>query len=382
MWNKPMREIHFFKIIVFIFISLLGLASMTSEAKEYDYTVEAGYPLNYPMQYSYNNYLTDAKGNRLLNFFPAGGGATYFGSGTQATLASERNPLPHGIHVQWFSVVENCFWEGDYVFNQNILNNLTHYTVLDILNRSTDRFTDIFGFTVYVAPGGLVSVWVSGGGEKFLVAQFQAKKMVVEPQWEVFYKSTQYSWYMPREEFRTFMMEGMDDYIKKSFKGKAERFNTVQTGTLTSIPWQAAMKTYPWYLTINDPYFTLRDYVANYVNGEFKYTYFDDNQLAKNRAVPYQISYYYQEKQNNNKLTRGMITFDADEIMQGFKKMNLTPPLDAPINLYLDFNDKSLSAYLVKGNQKLELTKISAERPDLYNAGVDEPWPEQIKRYK
>lgn len=144
------------------------------------------------------------------------------------------------------------------------------------------------------------------------------------------------------------------------------------------------MKTYPWYLSINEPYFTLRDYFTNYTNGETKYTYFNDNQLAKNRAVPYELTIYYQEKQNNNKLERADVIFDADEIMQAFKKMNLTPPLEAPINLYLDFKPdyKRLDAYLVKGNQRIELKKGSAKRPDLYNAGVNEPWLEQVKRYK
>lgn len=144
------------------------------------------------------------------------------------------------------------------------------------------------------------------------------------------------------------------------------------------------MKTYSWYLAINDQYFTLRDYRADYVNGEIKYTYFDMDQLVNNRAVPYEISFYYQEKQNNNKLERADIYFDSDEIMQAFREIALTPPLESPIKLYIDFKPSydSIFAYLIKGNKKIELKKIDAKRPDLYNASINTPWPEQVKRYK
>lgn len=371
---------------VFFIVYILGVFIMTVEAKNYHYSINAGNPTNYPMQYDfYNNYFFDEKKNRFLNFYPAGGGESYWGTGSQSTLLSENNPLPYGVHVQWFSVVENVFWEGEYVFNQSLFNSLKNYTVLNILNRQVLPFKASFDFVINIVPGGMVTIWIKGGGEQLLLGTFQAKRINQEPSWESFYRSTQLSYYMGREEYRRFKIDGSKKYIQESFNNVSERFNTEQpSGQLTSIPWQKTMKTYSWYLAINDQYFTLRDYRADYVNGELKYTYFDMDQLVNNRAVPYEISFYYQEKQNNNKLERADIYFDSDEIMQAFREIALTPPLETTIKLYIDFNPsyESIFAYLVKGNKKIELDKITAKRPDLYNSSVNIPWPEQVNRYK
>lgn len=328
-------------------------------AKDYQYSVHVGAPDSYDMLYDFdNNYLTDQNGKVLLHFACTGGSpASGWGMGQQATLLSEVNPLPHGIHVRWFSVAENQFWEGTYQFNYQFLDRLTRYTVNNILYRTQKGFTEYFNFVVYVVPGGMVNVWVTSTGEQYLIAQFQAKK-VEESNWDDFSKKVLVGRDISRQ-----------DYIKQSLvhPSMSQTKQELEKGKpLNASFWQKLMKTYQWQLIINKD-FILTDYLAWYVNGEKFFTYQNDNQLSQKRAVPYDFSFYFEDK--NKELHRFDLTIDQQEIVQGFERIALTPPLDTPINLCIEITPdlKGLSAFLVKGNTKLELHKMKGQYPELYN---------------
>lgn len=371
-------------------LGFLGGYSMNSEAKDYSYGINGGSPNRYPAIYDFNgNYFTDNKGGVLLPFVPSGN-AMYWGGGSQATLASERNPMPYGIKVRWFSVAENIFWEGSHTFDQKILKGLTHYRTDDILYRRQKNFVDSMDFTVYVTPGGLVTVWVSGAGENILLAQFYAKKIQQEPDWDSFYRTTidGRGESEAREEYVKDYLKRQKSYIQKALNGKAEFFDDTQPEgkPLTATPWLRLMKTYDWYLSVNDQYFTLRDYRVYYVNAESRFIYSGDNQLVKARPVPSLLNFFFQNKQNQNTPERINIEFDVDEIMQAFAELSLTPPLDKPINLYMEIKPdlSDLKAYAIKGDKKILLKKASPELVDLYDGGydVDIPWPEQTKNWR
>lgn len=161
-------------IFVLLIILLSLIKESTAMTKEYRYFIDLGAPEAYEVLFDFDsNYLTNQQGDILLPFAVFGGSpCRRWGMGQQATSLSERNPLPAGIKVRWFSVTENQFWEGECLFNQQLLENLTHYTVDNLLYRKKDKFSDYMGITVYVVPEGLVTVWINGGygAEQFLLA--------------------------------------------------------------------------------------------------------------------------------------------------------------------------------------------------------------------
>lgn len=386
----PIKKQIYSIFILFLIIVFLGSHSMTSEAKDYRYSIDGGSPNRYPAIYDFEgNYFTNDKGGRLLAFVP-GGNTLYWGGGAQATLASEKNPMPYGIKVRWYSVTENIFWEGSYVFDQQMLKGLTQYKINDILFRKTKNFIDSMSFTVYVTPGGLVTVWITGGGEKFLLAQFYAQKMQQEPDWNAFYRRSidKIGEPRPKDIFIKYYLQLAQDYIESALNGKAEFFDDSQPASkpLTASPWLRLMKKYDWYLSINDQYFTLRDYRASFTNGELRFVYSGDSQLSKPKSVPDSIYFFIQNKQNNNIPERIFINFDQDEIMKVFAELALTPPMSEPINLYMNIKPdlSDLQAYVIKGNKKILLKKASPELVDLYDGGYDinTPWPEQTRHWK
>lgn len=328
--------------------------------RNYQYSVELGAAPAYDVLYDFDeNYLTDQQGKVILRFAIFGGSPRVsWGRGQQATRVSERNPLPYGIKVRWFSVAENQFWEGTYQFNQHFLQQLTQYTVDNKLSRSKKVFTDRFRIKVYVVPEGLVTVWIISSGTQFLLAQFQANK-VEEPNWDYFsQRALQLNRKFTREE-----------YIKEILS-RPEMRQTAQELSDGKKPssafWKQLMKTYNWQLTLSDG-FILKDYLAWYLNGEQFFTYTLDNQLAKKRPVPYDLNIYFEG--NGHSLQRFNLVFDKEEIKQAFTQMSLTPPLEQPINFHLQISKdlKKAGAFLIKGDNKIELHKVKGARVKLYN---------------
>ena len=217
-------------------------------------------------------------------------------------------------------------------------------------------------------------MWVSSEGEQFLVGQFYAQKMTQEPDWKLFYRrsiSKLSRVIEPRATYIQSMIERREKYVKETLKGKAERFNTTQTKKpYTAAPWLQTMKNYSWYLSLNKE-FTLKDYLTWYINGEKVFTYVGDDQLATERAVPYDITFYFEDTRNNNQLKRIDITLDADEMMATFRKIALTPPMDETINLHIEIapDYKQISVFVIRGKNKIEIQKIlKAKLNKLYNA--------------
>lgn len=328
--------------------------------KKYHYSIRVGAPIEYEMLYDFNeNYLVDAQGQPLLHFTAVGGSPSRpWAEGNQGTSLSEENSLPYGIKVRWFSVVEDQFWEGNYQFDQAILQKLSDYTVNNVINRQTTSFTEYFQITVYVALNGLVFVWISSGGEKYLLAYFQARK-VIEDDWDYFAESVLQRNITPSRE----------NYIKECFNEThlsliTQAKQKVLEGELPN--WKRLLLTYPWVLSVNEE-FQLKDYWAWFVNGEKLFTYaVGNNTTVEQRPVPYFISFYIQDKKQL--LNRFNITFDREEIINGFEKLSMMNSNDKMIYLHINVTPdfQYIYAYLIKGSSTLELTKIKVSLEDLY----------------
>ena len=359
--------------ILLIASLLIGLGSyaMSQRHQEqiFHYMVEAGATEGYDAIYDFNkNYLMDAQGQPVLHFTALGGTPeSEWGGGSQATLLSEYHPLPAGIHVRWFSVAENKFYEGEYLFDREQLNRLMSYQVRDLFWRDTSAFNHFFSFDVNLVLGGLATVWISSAGERYLLAQFYVSE-VQDNDWEGFIQIHRRRSPPSREEFVESIFADPDSLMSTKTKQEIAEGRLPVDGA----PWKRLMQKFPWKL-VGDENFTMQDYFAFYMNGEQYFTYTDPAKgFIQDRTVqpvPYRFSFYMADNTPEKKLHRINMYLKKDELLQQFEAMNKIEPANNPFELQVvvqpDF--KKIFVYLVKGEHRIKLEMERAALTDLYS---------------
>jgi len=346
------------KILGYLFLILIGILIlggvwwMIQQPKEYKYGVEVGSAGGYTMLPDFNhNYFTDQQGRIILPFTTGGPVSKGWPGSDQATNLGETQILPYKITVRWYSIAEDQFWEGEAFFDQKQLEYYSHK-----LARSLD-------FIVNYAPGGLVTVWMSGlEGEIYLITQFKAHK-INNVNWSEFIIPL-----MDEDISRT---KYLDRQIQK---GGKSYYRVIDDKVQQEIrehrvpdaePWLRLMHRYSWVLKTNSLY-ELKRYSAVYVNGE-QYDTLQINNQAEPRAIPFVIITDIEDIKNQQPI-RLVYTFNKEEIIDAFEKLSKEPGSE-PMQLYLDIDDKltKVDLYLIKGSQKIEIknVKISREKaPD------------------
>lgn len=276
-----------FLILVFILIAV-GTWIMIDPKKKLDnfaYDVLVGSAGGYSALLDFNhNYFVDKNGKILLAFTSYGGAASdSWGWGSQATGGLEKAmALPYAIKVRWFSIPENQFWQGEAVLNQEKLEQLKRYKPKKILYSEGKLFLANSVFIVNYGTGGLVTIWVFGDGEQFLLTQFQAKK-IEEPNWDKFIQPA-LGEKISRKDYLAYQKNLKNGGSALNANIRQEVLDHKVPG---AEPWLRLMKTYSWVLKTNDLY-KLKDYETTYVNGEQYYTYQNQDQ-TKLRAIPKRV---------------------------------------------------------------------------------------------
>lgn len=362
-----MKKTSLKKLLLICLLFSPNVLTASLFTKNYHYSVDLGFNSSYPMDFDYVT-LIDKSGEPVPLYITGDGGPSIWGSGSQASSLLERNPLPNGIKLRWFSHTENQFWEGEYQFDSRLLQQLKKYRVghpFHYFQTKPKDFMERTYYYIYATPGGLLTIWISGAGEKYLLAQFQANK--VDMNWDSFMKR-EYGYIMSRYNFQPPTRE---QYIQE----RLEKIAPPKNGKLATdaTPWLRYMQSYPWHLKLNHQV-QLKDYETRYTNGERYFTYATTNQaLLGSRPIPNTIDLYFVNNQTN-KLQRARIKFGSEEtgweeIIKGFEALGNSKPKDQAIELYLSImlEQNEVEAYLIKGDTKLELLDIKPTLIDLYD---------------
>lgn len=346
------------KILGYLFLILIGILIlggvwwMIQQPKEYKYIAQVGSAGGYTMLPDFNhNYFTDQQGRIILPFTTGGAVSKGWPGSDQATNVGEVQVLPYKITVRWYSIAEDQFWEGEALFDQKVLE---HYAQL--------LGDDLTSLIVNYAPGGLVTVWMSGGGNIYLITQFKAHK-IDNVNWSEFIIPL-----MDEDISRT---KYLDRQIQK---GGKSYYRVIDDKVQQEIrehrvpdaePWLRLMHRYSWVLKTNSLY-ELKRYSTVYVNGE-QYDTLQINNQTDPRAIPFGLITVIEDNKTHQ-LIRLDYTINKEEIIDAFEKLSKEPGSE-PMQLYLDIDDKltKVDLYLIKGSQKIEIknVKISREKaPD------------------
>ncbi len=321
-----------------------------SNSKEYQYHINVGNPNGYNVVFEYeNSYFKGNDGELLLIFggnVATGGG---WGNGSQNTSLSGQYSLPKGFKVRWYSVVEDQFWEGDFDFPRELLSVLFNDGFLDIDNGNQRE--SYSSFTINVAPGGLVSVWLEGGSQTVQLGVYQAHKIAMD--WDAFTKfSLEYN--IDRADYRALVLGDLADnhIVKQEIKaGKVP---------IDSAPWRGLQKKYDWRFNINLP-FKLIDYRTWYANAESYYTYPDEVSTYQFRAPPYRISMHVVLP--NGSKEELQLWIDKDQIVEVFGKYGQVGKLE--LNLWLSNDLSEAELYVAQGDVQVKVDILEIYLSDM-----------------
>ncbi len=345
------------KLVLLLFITLLifGLFYMKNKGvNSYSFSVNIGYPKNYDAIYDYNDcYFYDSDKKAILDFGGMIAASGEWGDGSQNTILSGQYPLPYGFKIKWYSVVENQFWEGDFKLNQELLFELFRdgFIVFDKEKPHSNFSVFIFNVT----PGGMVSLWLWGGGESILIGTFQAKK--IDTDWKDFLKpSTGYA--VNRDEFRDmYLKDGIEKFLSK------DAYDQLITNIpFDSQPWKKLLKNYSYSVNINNR-FKLNGYRAWYINGEALSTYSKKIKTKQALSIPYRMYMLFISPKGQEMALE--VYLETEGLQEQFDTLCSS---NNTCNLQLELNENMTEGFMYLNNNIGEKVELKIKKIALIDA--------------
>lgn len=271
-----------------------------------------------------------------------------WGTGISSHVTSPKfKPLPHKLTITFFSYTENQFYRGKF--------DLPYDKILKAFqdgyySPNENKHSTYDQIVVGVAPGGAVSVWLSGIGKTTEVFFGQAEKF--EGEWSSILDNPKYT----REEHVRLVIQ---ESLKTPEALAALKKNGVPLGL-----WSHYHSTrYPW-----QPLFTgmtVRDGRINvkYFNGELDILDYplEKTIAASTRAVQSYISFTWEYTKVVGRSYK--LTFNEPEIFDAFQKLgNGQPPLQLEMRMTpTDAGKKVFSVWLRNAKESIPLKQTSIE---------------------
>lgn len=248
-------------------------------------------------------------------------------------------PLPVKIMINWFSYVEDKFFEGHFDLPAAQLEQAFKQGLVD---PDTGERTNYNYIITGMAPRGNVSVWIAGSGMVKEVARFQAKEVQLD--WS--YVSNNST--MQRKDYIQMMLKDTLD---------EKTYNNIQQYGLNSTRWNRYPEQFDWKLEltgikVSTMWLTLK-------NGEREYFSATKVKLEhKKRAAPGEIRL---EWISAGQGYSAEIKFNEDEIYSGFDQL-FKGNLEESIKLLIEINPVlfkiNLNLQDAEVNLKLEKAEV------------------------
>ena len=268
-----------------------------------------------------------------------------WGTGISSHVTGDKfKPLPNKLTIPFFSYTENQFYRGQF--------DLPYDKILKLFqdgyySPNENKHSTYDQIVVGVAPGGAVSVWLSGINKTTEVFFGQAEKY--EGEWGSITSNTD----LTREEY---IHRRIQDALKTPEALAALKKNGVPLGL-----WSRYHSTrYPW-----QPLFTgmtVRDGRINevrYFNGELDFLNYplDKDSAASTRPVPSRIYFIWEYTKIQGRSYE--LTFNEPEIFAAFQKLgNGQPHLQLEMRMTTaEDGKKTFSVWLSNAKESIPLQK-------------------------
>ena len=352
------------KIILAVFvlaaISVLLIKYIKKMNTEFEWYSAWEAPEYYPVELLNGAFILEGEGEiSLLSRWTQGLG---WGE-ISHEYGGKKRPVPVGLYVYWYSFTEDKFYEGAF--------ELPRDTMLALFREGFNQFraknhTTYQEITVGIAPGGIVSVWLSGNKNEVEIGYFKGKE-ANRLSWEHFdsfhYRNYRDSaWTVYRQD----MLRDLDalDHLKQY---------GIQFGL-----WDTYRKRFNFHpvMVYEDTTCITDEIYMEFYNGERESLSLErlaENPFAKRARVKY-IQVYWSFGQTIREL---ILEFDEQEMFEAYEKIYEGNP-DCPIELQICFDKENHYVYLFL----VRTEKDNFKRIQLRHAAINWYPVDERKRYR
>ncbi len=281
---------------------LTGCSSaMSKNVTTFDWLATESAPSHYPMKIIQGDFFYHGQGGS--RYIPSGGTlrAGWGNSISTHIGGDEKYPLPEKLSILFFSLTENQFYKGEF--------DLPYENILALFRESlaSDKipFRKIM---VGIAPGGAVSVWLTG--EKTKEVFFgQAQKI------DLSYGKATGLQFQNKQDEQNFISEILQDVLK------SDELESLKKEGVPFGLWARYRNTYRWQLTLTEGVVLGKyDIRMKFLNGESYHEHvpFSKEIIDNPRPLPQRIAFFTTfPNQNNNYI----VYLDEFELMAAFEKL-------------------------------------------------------------
>ncbi len=318
--------------------------------KKYDFTVAACAPNLYPAEIIDGAFsLVDG----TSQYIPSGAVLKTGWGGLTPTHISgpDLKALPVRFNLTWVSYVEKKFYRGSFNLDKERIASLFEQGYEDE-RKNHQTFDEI---KVGLAPGGVVVVWVNGGGTQIEIGRFIAKSIEVTK-----------DYFIPDAtiSINQYLEENLKEDLPEQYQN-SEFLDNIPLGL-----WDTYRKKYTWKPQVkfaNDKS-TVISMVIYYYNGEKIFTHAESKELVafQKRAIPKYISIIWKDKNDNffgSRIKFGRIYEDDDdlkevqnEIFNAFKTI-YNKEEQAELQIKIDKYNSHIKLYLTSEKDTVALQK-------------------------
>jgi len=265
-------------------------------------------------------------------------------SGSTHLSGEEFKPLPHAFSISWVSLAEKKYYKGRFDLPKEKIEKLFKEGYINRLKKQ-ETYNE---FKLCVAPGGIIVVWISGGGRTTEIGRYKATEAEITIQ-EI----------MPGSVYTS-----IEDYSNKAFGSLQERKKKkMNWDTIPYDRWDNYRIKHLWkpeFIFKNEG--KLTEVVANFFNGEGYYISTPDPIIKDYRlqAIP---KYFKLEWVNKTKDYFGSrIYMDETEIFEAYKKIYSDPKIkEAKLIFEIDKYNSEIKIALQSVSEKIPLNKAKVK---------------------
>ncbi|WP_164914176.1 DUF2931 family protein [Aquimarina sediminis] len=313
--------------------------NITKEMEKYEWIPSASAPKYNPMQIHKGRLIYE---NGESIYIPSGH-TLHQGwgkSGPTHIVGEDFKPIPTKLEITWVSYLEKKFYKGSFDLPKEKIAKLFKEGYINRLNKK-DTYSEI---NVGLAPGGVVVVWLLGGGRTTEISRFEASETEISI-----------------KEFAPEAIITMEEFIDAVLE---EDFNEEVKAKMNpdSIPfgkWDIYRQRFSWKPSIRFPKNgKLKEIRVTFYNGESLYTVGTNEILDQfsDYSVPDHIRMEWVD-QNDNEFG-AKIYFDESEIYSVFQKVfEKSKEKSAELTLKIDQYNSDITIALQNDSERVDIKK-------------------------